>query len=358
MNFIENLLKKYFYLEKNDSKDLGEPKKILIVRPHNQLGDMLASVPIFRALKEKFPSSKITLIVSPQNKIAVTKNKFINRIILFDKKKIYNPFELLKFLKILKENYDLAIVPVTVSISFTSNLLARISNSKIRIGISELSGMKNNYDYFFDRRVKMDWRKFPDQNVYDFCLEILRPFGIDTTNLRSEINFDLEDEKVAENFINSIEKNDDELLIGLHVGAGKPPNRWNLNKFIQLTGKINSNYKAKFYLTGTNADQNEIDYVKENCKIKLYEFTNKTIPELAALISKSDLFITNDTGVMHVAGSTKTSQVSIFGPTNPFNWAPIGLQKTFIRKSDLIDDVEVDEVYTFCDFLLSETTQK
>jgi len=65
---------------------------------------------------------------------------------------------------------------------------------------------------------------------------------------------------------------------------------------------------------------------------------------LAALIAKSNLFITNDTGVMHVAGTTKTPQISIFGPTNPFNWAPVGHQKYFLRKSELIDDVTVDDV--------------
>ena len=55
---------------------------------------------------------------------------------------------------------------------------------------------------------------------------------------------------------------------------------------------------------------------------------------------------------MHVAGTTKTPQVSIFGPTNPFNWAPIGNNKFFIRKSDLIDDVSVDDVYSLCTLIL------
>ena len=73
---------------------------------------------------------------------------------------------------------------------------------------------------------------------------------------------------------------------------------------------------------------------------------------MAALISKSDLFISNDTGIMHVAGSTDTPQISIFGPTNPFNWAPIGNNKYFIRKSELIDDVSVQDVLKLCETIL------
>ncbi|MGA8266048.1 MAG: ADP-heptose--LPS heptosyltransferase, partial [Ignavibacteriaceae bacterium] len=55
-----------------------------------------------------------------------------------------------------------------------------------------------------------------------------------------------------------------------------------------------------------------------------------------------------------VAGTTSIPQITIFGPTNPFNWAPIGENKYFIRKSELIDDVEVDDVLKLCDMILSK----
>ncbi len=86
-------------------------------------------------------------------------------------------------------------------------------------------------------------------------------------------------------------------------------------------------------------------------------FINKPIPEVAALISKSDLFISNDTGIMHVSGTTNTPQISIFGPTNPFNWAPIGPNKYFIRKSELIEDVAVDDVYQLSNMILKKVKQ-
>ena len=57
---------------------------------------------------------------------------------------------------------------------------------------------------------------------------------------------------------------------------------------------------------------------------------------------------------MHVAGATKTPQISIFGPTNPFNWAPIGVEKYFLKRSDLIGDVEVEEVFNLCKYILEK----
>ena len=254
---------------------------------------------------------------------------------------------------ILSEKYDLAIVPVVVSISFTSNLLARLANAKIRIGAEELDGKTNKSAFFFDRRVKLSWLKYPDSNVSERSLDIVRPFGIDTNDYRSEISFDEEDISVARKFLVELNYNPEDCLIGLHVGAGKVPNRWSLNKFENLIKLLLKNFPSKIYVTGSSKDKDEITFLKQNLGDSIGYFIDKSIPQVAALISLSDLFISNDTGIMHVAGTTPTPQISLFGPTNPFNWAPIGTDKYFIRKSELIDDISVQDVFTLCNKLLS-----
>jgi ADP-heptose:LPS heptosyltransferase len=341
-----------FSIEENPSRKINSPQKILIIRQHNQLGDLLASVSLFRALKETYPQSNITLVVSPLNYPGVVKNKFLDRIFVFDKKKLLNPFYLFRFIKLLREAYDLAVVPVVVSISFTSNLLARISKSKIRIGAESLNCEPNPGSFFFDRRVKLDWRNHPDSNVSERSLDIVRPFGINTTDYRSQISFDETDTAAAQKFVDEFADKNKKILIGLHVGAGKPDNRWSLDKYSVLVKKIESSFTANFYLTSGWAEKEELNYLSKNCDVKFGKFINRPIPHIAALISLSDLFISNDTGIMHVAGTTDTPQITIFGPTNPFNWAPIGANKYFIRKSELIDDVSVDDVYHLCELIL------
>ena len=350
---INNFFKKILSVEQNKSLDLGNPQNFIIIRQHNQLGDLLAGVSLFRAIKETYPRSKITLVVSPANHPGLIKNKFIDRIFVFHKKKIYNPFYFSKFIKLLREPYDVAIVPVVVSISFTSNLLVRIANAKTRIGPEMLDGKVNESAYFFDRRVVLDWRDHPDSNVSERSLDIVRPFGINTKNFKSEISFDSNDEKIVGEFLSSINY-DNEILIGLHVGAGKVPNMWSLCKYVELVHSLFERYDAKFYLTGSTADNEAISFIKSKLNLDFGLFINRQIPEVAALISKSHLFISNDTGIMHVAGTTSTPQITIFGPTNPFNWAPIGDNKFFIRQSELIDDVEVDDVLKLCDMILSK----
>ncbi|MHB1687571.1 MAG: glycosyltransferase family 9 protein [Ignavibacteriaceae bacterium] len=355
---VYEFFRKIFTVPENQSLEIGSPKKIIIIRQHNQLGDLLAGVSIFRAIKETFPQSEITLLVSPENYFGIVKNKLIDRFFIFDKRKIYNPFYLKKLILLLHDDYDLVIVPVTVSISFTSNLISRFANAKIRIGPKSLDGNENKSAFLFDRRVTLDWRRQPDSNVADRILDIVRPFGINTINFRSEISFGEDDLTVANKFINELNLQSHELLIGIHAGAGKIPNRWSLVKFASLMKKVNDDFPVKFYLTGSAADKEEINYLKQNIPFSAGLFMNKKIPEVAALISKSDLFISNDTGIMHVAGATHTPQISIFGPTNPFNWAPVGSNKMFIRKSELIDDVSVQDVYDLCVIILSNKKRR
>jgi len=356
-NFIHSFFEKTLAVKENKSWDIGTPKKIIIIRQHNQFGDLLAGVSLFRALKETYPESHITLLVSPFNYPGMVKNKYIDRTFIFEKKKLFKPSYFIRLRKLLSEEYDLAIVPVVVSISFTSNLLARLSNAKIRIGAQSLDGKINESAYFFDRRVSLDWRNHPDSNVSERSLDIVRPFRINTDNYHSEISFDDEDMKNVQKFLTDNNFDENKNLVGLHVGAGKPSNRWSLQKYTSLVNKLNSAHSINFYLTGSKSDKNEIDYLINELEFKVGLFINRPIPEVAALISKSDLFISNDTGIMHVSGTTDTPQISIFGPTNPFNWAPIGPNKYFIRKSELIEDVAVDDVYQLSNMILKKVKQ-
>ena len=351
-NILNSILKKILALAENPDKNLGDVKNILVIRQHNQLGDMLAGVSLFRAVKEKYPQSHLTVLSSKDNYYGVIKNKLIDELIVFDKTKMFNPIQLIHFIKKLRQQFDLTIVPVTVSISFTSNLIARLANSKIRIGPRSLDGKPNSSAYLFDRRVDIDWRKHPDSNVSEHILEIVRPFKIETKDLSSEISFDESDNNASKYFISEIKEDSKSIVIGLHVGAGKPQNRWSLTKYVQLIEKLSTSYNCVFYLTGSDSDEEELNFVISNTKVKLHKYLNKEIPQVAALISNTNLFITNDTGIMHVAGTTKTPQISLFGPTNPFNWAPCGKNKIFLRKSDLIDEIEVEEVFDACKNIL------
>ena len=351
--FASNIFKNFLSAIPPGSSSIRSSKDVLVIRQHNQFGDMLASVSVFRAIKESLPESKITLLASPENYYAVSQNEFIDELFVFEKKKLINPEYYLQLKNLLKRGFDLAIVPVTVAVSSTSCILAGLSKAKIKIGPGSLNGKVNENAFVFTYPVDLDWEKSPDAHVSDFILDIVRPFGIKTKNFSSSISFREEDRKFVDHFINSLNAHK-KIIVGFHVGAGKPQNKWPLEKFIELIEKMKRVIDFHFYFTGSAADDEEIKLMKKHFASEPGYFLDNTVPQLAALVSASNLFITNDTGVMHVAGATATPQISLFGPTNPFNWAPVGSTKYFLRKSELVDDITIDDVYNLVKYIFEK----
>jgi len=89
-NILYLLLKYFFGVTETNSRDIGQPRKILVIRQHNQLGDLLACISVFRALKEKFPSANVSVIVSPANKTALHKVNLLMNFLCLIKVKLFH----------------------------------------------------------------------------------------------------------------------------------------------------------------------------------------------------------------------------------------------------------------------------
>ena len=365
--FFINLLKKFFKdqllvrIDKSERVDInfGDVKKILIVRQHNQLGDMLCAVPLLRAIRQRFRNAKVTLITSPVNYEVVKDNPFVDEVLNFDKVKFFiSPSKIFEFVRKLKSGFDIAIVPVTVSISTTSNLLAYFSNARVRIGPASLDGKENPTAFLFNYQVDLDWRSEEKKHQTERNLDIVRPFGIDTDDLSYVIPYFDEDREFAEEIL-SIGGNF-RFVIGYHPGAGKVKNRWSADNFAELALKLANKFNAFTLITAGPMDDEPVERMKKQIdgKIEYLILRNERISRIVAVIDKIDLFITNDTGIMHVAGATSTPVISLFGSTNPYQWSPLNKDKFFIwsRTGD-INDIKIEEVYKLAVEILSRKSK-
>jgi len=178
-------------------------KNILIVRQHNQLGDMLCSVPLFAAIRKRFPDAHITLVASPINYEILFSdiNPFIDKVITYRKSPFKNLIEFYKELK--NHDYQIGIVPSTVSISRTSHFINFFSGAKIRVGVNSIDDKVNSVAYLLNVKSDFEWDKNKLHQT-ERNLDVGRQINCDLTDEEKKgvmIHLSDEEIKFAEDFI-------------------------------------------------------------------------------------------------------------------------------------------------------------
>jgi ADP-heptose:LPS heptosyltransferase len=328
----------------------AEYHRILVIRQHNQLGDMLCVVPLLRALHGKFPQAHVTLMTSPVNNEVMRGNRYLSGTLLYDKQVFLSggmirPVRVVEFVRSLRRRrFDLALVPATVSTSFTSDFLARLSGAPVRIGAASLDGKENPSSFFFNVEVPLDWRADPHRHQVLRNMDLVAVGELRTTDLSLEMTLTEEERERGDRFLRTIRR-DRTLAIGYHPGAGKPLNRWPAERFAELINVLAARTGAAAIITSGPMDEEELSRVIPLLTTPAEVLRNQPIRHVAAVLRGLDLYITNDTGLMHVAGAVGVPVLSLFGPTDPQQWAPIGPRNRSIQtESHIIGDIQVSRV--------------
>lgn len=306
-------------------------RNILVIRQHNQLGDMLCAVPLLRALRERLPEAHIVLVASPVNYEVMLHNPFVDEVILYNKFQFLgSPIHLARFYRKLRaRRYDLAVVPSTVSMSFTSDATAYLCGARYRIGASSLNGVENVAARFFNLPVTAEWKAEFSVHQTERNLEFVRRIGINTDDLSVVVRLTDEEVKTADEFLlPHLKKN--QIAIGFHPGAGKPQNRWPAERFACVADRLASEIDALLVITAGPMDDEPVQQMVKNLRSGYLLVKGKSIREVAAIIDRLSLFVTNDTGVMHVAGATSTHVLALFGSSDPYQWAPRSRRHRFL----------------------------
>jgi len=341
-----------------------EVKNILIVRQHNQLGDMLCSVPLFAAIRKKFPKAHITLVASPINYEILFSdiNPYIDKVITYRKAPFKNLMDFYRELK--NHDYQIGIVPSTVSISRTSHFINFFSGAKIRVGVKSIDNKINSVEYLLNVKSDFGWdsRKL---HQTERNLDVGRQIGCDLTEQeKKNVRILLSNDEIefAKIFIDKYFPDKSKLIISLHPGAGKVPNRWKKENFIELIKKLHEKYNCYFLITSGLIDKEITDDVRDRLQaagINCTLLENTPIRKVGAVIKLTDLYITNDTGTLHVAGGVDANIISLFGPTHGYEWAPAGENKICIQShTDNINDITVEEVFKTSCGIIEEVSNK
>ena len=316
-------------------------RSVLVVRQHNELGDMLCCVPLLRALKQHLPEARITLVASPVNYAIMLHNPYVHEVLLYDKRHVLEFHTRLK-----SRRFDLALVPCTVSVSLTSDIIAYVSGAQIRVGPKFLNGKENPSGFLHNVQAMLDWNQKSRLHQTGRNLEILNPMGVSTDDLSVVVGLTDQEKTWAREFLRE-RCGGTRLLIGYHPGAGKRSNRWPADRFSELANNLSAKVGGRTVVTCGLKDREPTQTFLSRLDHRFVVVQDRTIREVAAIVDHLDLFITNDTGIMHVAGGTSVPVLSLFGPTDPNQWAPVGQKNRFIVSGDeTMNSISVDTVMT------------
>lgn len=326
------------------------PQRILIIRQHNQLGDMLCVVPLLRALRAAFPESRICLMAGPGNREVMMHCRYIDEVLTYDKATLLGkwglkPAGLGRLWRLLRSmRFELVLVPSTVSMSFTSDALAWMTGAGVRVGAQSLDGVENPSSFFFTHPRVLDWRQTPRRHQTLRNLDIAAGIASPPSDLSHEMQLLPPEVEDGRQLLDQM-RGSCRYVFVFHAGAGKPPNRWPVDRFAELIERASADYDAQPVLTSGPMDAETTDILRRTLCRRVQVIENEPIRRVASILRHATIVVSNDTGIMHVAAAVGAPVLSIFGPTDPHQWAPIGARFRYIvSESGDIGEITLEEV--------------
>jgi len=283
--------------------DKSQVKRILVITLTN-VGDIILTTPVIRALSKEFPSSRIDIMVGPNGKEIFEKDPRIFKLIIYDKHAPITEKRRLQ-LKLKKLKYDLVA-------DVRNTVLPILLMPKFRT--SPIQTFPKNIIHKKDRH-----------------LYRLRVLGIANLAERSYIYIPEEDERYIDNLIK--ENNIADPIVVINPGARSHLKRWLPDGFAEVADMLVSQNKASVVFTGVGQDRDVVREVTKKMKKRPHDFTDKTnIRQLAALIERARLVVTNDSAPLHLGCAVGAKVLAIFGPTDPKKYGPTGEFDMVINK--------------------------
>ena len=299
---------------------------ILIVNPFG-IGDCLFATPLIHTLKEKFPRHKLGFLCNKRTAGLLKNNPFLDRMFVYER----DDFKCLlsvswqKWLRefnsfireIKKEKFDLAI---DLSLAANFGFFLWIAGIKKRIGYNY-----KNRGYYLTASIKL--AGYEDKHIVEYYNGLLELLEIKPKYNHLELYLNEKDKRYAEDVFAYQNIGHQNLVIVIAAGGGASwgidanLKRWPEENFILLVDKLVEKYKATVIIVG---DLNEKDLlINLKADKKIINLTGQTtLGQLAAVINKSDLFIGNDGGPLHIAVALGKKTVSFFGPVDPKVYGP------------------------------------
>jgi len=304
-----------------------EPKHILIFDV-NWLGDVLFSTPVIRNIRYNFPNSFIACVIPSRCFQVLEGNPYLDEIIFFDERNQQRSLkEKLKFINLIKaKRFDMAFL---------------LHRSFTRAFILWLAGIKERVGYTTKKRVFLLTKKIPPPDRdslhrIDYYLGVIKGAGLKVIDKHLDFFIKKEDFAFVDNFLKENKITESDLLVGINPFGNWLPKRWPVNYWKELIQKITEQIPSKIIITGAESDLSLAQDIKANNPSVIVACGKLNLKQFGALCKRLNLFISADTGPLHIANTVGTKKIiALYGPTSLITTSPYPIDNVIILKKDV-----------------------
>jgi predicted lipopolysaccharide heptosyltransferase III len=286
--------------------------KILLIQL-KRIGDLVLTTPAITAVRKKFPDAKITLVISSECKALAPAIAGVNKLLVMPRG--LSGFRAIAAIGRGKFDY---------CVDFTRNdrsaLLVLLSRARKRIVSFRIKVRSKFRTRFYNEFVQHRMR---DMHTIDYHLALLEPLGISNVSRAVRLELPKSMREAADELLSAHNIRRDFIIF--HPGSARAEKFWNAQRWAEVINHAATNHDVDLVLTGGSLplEQTHISDIKSKVDHEIVDLSGKTdLLTLAALIARAHLLITVDSAPMHLASASRTPQVILFGPTNPFHWRP------------------------------------
>ncbi|MBW2309747.1 MAG: lipopolysaccharide heptosyltransferase II [Deltaproteobacteria bacterium] len=304
----------------------GEIQKIL-VRATNWVGDAVLITPSLVALKKTFPHAQITVLANPWVLPLLVNHPAVDRTIIIDKGTglLCSMGKLTRIISNLRnEGFDLAVL---FQNAFEAAFLASMGGVRYRIGYNT-----DGRGFLLTHTVIRDEHILGVHQV-DYYLGLIEAMGWQVEGREPSLFLNVGDIETTSLMLSSHGIEDHHVIVGLNPGATYgSAKRWPEERFAAIGDWAVERWNATVILFGSSSERDiglRVSRRMQHAPINLCGLT--TLGEVMALIKRCNFFVTNDSGLMHIAAAFHVPLVALFGPTNHITTGPVSETATIVR---------------------------
>lgn len=291
--------------------------KILILALSG-IGDALMFTPALKLLRQSLPSAQTdALVMYKGTKEIYEANPNFNKVLHFDFLK-EGAVNSLKFILGLRKNYD-ATISVYPSNRKEYNIINFLLGANRRVGVEYLRKNKFNLGWLNNVIIlENDLTHNAQTNIKLIEKLLSKKFDEEPA---MEIYLSDDNKNFAEDYLNKNNINENDFVVGFHPGCATLKNhikrRWEPEKFAELGKKLITEKNAKVFLFGGPEEEelkSSINYKIDSANSFLIK--TEKFPQSIAIMKRCNVFVTNDSALMHVASALGLKVIAIIGPTN------------------------------------------